>query len=750
MKNSTIRALTLGCCGLTALTWAAGASAQTVAPATAVPTDPSLSGAPGEIIVTAQKRAQNLQDVPISIAVVSGERLAAFHSKDMEDIAASVPNLYVERLPAADVIYIRGFGSSPSNFAFDQSVSLYQDGIYSGRGKQFESPFFDIERVEVLRGPQGALFGKNTPAGAISIVTAGPTATVQGGATASYDASLHGYETSGYLSGPIGDGFSGRIAGKLLHDHGYIKNVNTGQNDPHRMQGVVRGTLRYAPNDVFDATLKLEYAHTHNLGAPIVDASATDSSDVRHTRGADGHPFGFTEGENITSKNASITANYKLGDHTLTSVTGYSTYDANRTNAYVDDVPAVYLNRILENFKQASEELRLASPTHQFFEYVVGGYTDWSKYNLNYPQYYNLSFAQGAINSHFRQRAETYSAFGQGTLNFTKTLRLVGSVRYTRTDKTGHFDTVLQYGQPFGALTTANGKIGESNVDPSATLQYDIAQHVMLYATYGRGSKSGGFVSNTVGTTSDTFTFKPEKSTNYEVGVKASLFDHAVTIDVSAFHLRFKDLQTSTYDPTASPPSFLTQNAAAATSKGLEWSVGWRAAQNLRISWNGGYLKAKYNNFPGANCLARQALSVCDPTAPLGAPNNVANNNLAGYPLNFVSKWSGSIDAQHTLPLGAYKLMSTAQLNYRSRYYVSEDQSPIYGIQKGYAKIDLRFQFGDASDRWDVALVGRNLTNKRTYVYSFIWPAALTNNGPEVQKYLDETRSIAIEAGVRF
>ena len=156
-----------------------------------------------EVVVTAQKRAENVQNVPISMEVLTPKKLEAFHADGFRALA--VPNMNVGEIGGNQVIYMRGFGSPSQNYAFDQSVSLYVDGVYAGKSRQFSFPFFDQERVEVLRGPQGALFGKNTAAGAISIISAQPTSTFQGGATAIYNFGLHGYELSGFVSGPLTD-----------------------------------------------------------------------------------------------------------------------------------------------------------------------------------------------------------------------------------------------------------------------------------------------------------------------------------------------------------------------------------------------------------------------------------------------------------------------------------------------------------------------------------------------------------------
>ena len=703
------------------------------------------------ITVTAEKRAQNVQNVPISMTVVTGQQIAAFHDNDLHSLENSVPSLYIERLNWADTIYLRGFGSPPANFAFDPDVSMYVDGVYFGRPQQITEPFFDLERMEVLRGPQGALFGKNTAAGAINVVTAGPTDTFEGSATAAYNFSLNGEELSGYVSGPIDDTLSARLAVKILDDDGYINNVTTGDKNPRQKERLARLSLKYEPQSNLDVSGKIEYSETRTDGENSVIGSLTVPGKVSDIQYADGDPFGYRDAAYVSAFNSEATANYHFSDLTLTSVTGFSSFHADRANSYSMDVPAVFLNRVIENFQQASQEVRLTSPENQTFSYIVGGYFDWSKDDIGTPWNYNLlgGLLAGSLNSQFAQTAETYSAFAQGTYNIASDFRLIGSLRYTQIDKSGSFYTVLTSGVPLAGLTSDAAKINEGHLDPSLTAQYNLTDSAMLYATYGQGSKSGGFISDTPGTAQSAFVFKPERSTNYEVGLKSTFAEDTILLDVSLYDTIIKNLQTSVFDP-AHPGGFITKNAAAASSKGVETVLGWRPIDSLQLTFNGAYQDAHYDNYPGANCLARQTLAECDPSAPFSAPNSVANNNLAGAPLTYSSKWTGNLQVTHTLPLPHdLQFVTTLMPSYRSRFYNSDDQSLVYGVQKGFVKFDARLQLGDVDDRWDVALIGKNLTDKKTYSFSNAWPFPLTNY-PQATKYLDEPREVILEATMHF
>lgn len=703
-----------------------------------------------EIVVTAQKREQNLQDVPISIEVVSGEKLADFHANDIKSVMNYAPNVFVQTTAGNDVIYIRGFGSPPSNFAFDQSVSLYVDGVYAGRSRQAQAPFFDLERVEVLRGPQGALFGKNTAAGAVSVVSAGPTNTAEGAFTALYNFDLEGIDVSGYVSGPISDTLSARLAYRVVKQDGFIYNRATGHDDPETKQQLARLTVKWEPSNNFDLTAKLEYGKRDIVGGVSVSSPLTTSQDPQTNRFLERSALG-NEGSQTESVLASGIANLALGDYTLTSVTGYSWFKGNIVNGFDQTIPgtggdvvnnSVY-NSFPERFDQFSQELRILSPVGRTFEFVAGLYYDHSNYRLDQFQGFNILNLGGGpyfgrIDSRFNQKADSYSAFGQGTLNISDSLRLIGSLRYTLTEKDADFASRLVYG-PFAIrpISSAVGSISEGNLDPSATVQYDIARRVMVYATYGRGSKSGGFVSNTLGATSSTFTFQPERSRNYEVGVKSTLFDGRVVANVSAYDTQFKNLQVSVYQPSTS--SYLTGNAASATSKGIEGSLSLFLSPNFDISGSAAYQDLKYDDYPGAACLASQPVT-CNPLT----------NNLAGFRPTLASKFTGSVTAHAGFDLPSdLKFDITGIASGRSKYFNSDDQNPIFGVQHGYVKIDLRLQLADQENRWRLALVGKNLTNQLTTGSSFRLPAPITAVSRAIL-YLEPTRNIAVEAGFMF
>ena len=734
---------------------ASPALAQTSETTSASPASTAASTDEGgsDIVVTAQRREQNLQDVPISMEVLSGERMAQLNANDFKDAVNYLPNVFVQSTAGNDTIYIRGFGSPPANFAFDQSVSMYLDGIYAGRVRQAMAPFFDIQRVEVMRGPQGALYGKNTPAGAISIVSAQPTNRPEMGLTALYNFNLEGPQVSAYASGPLTDTLSARLAFQIRSQDGYIHNLRTGNEDASINEQLVRGILRWEPSSNFDYTLKAEYGHRDQRGGLTVSSPVGTPQRPVRERYTDETILGP---EGVTAQNVNIAGNgnLSLGDFTVQSVTGYSWFKSQIINGFDQNLPGggiaplVSANAYPERFRQFSQEFRLLSPTGGTLEYVVGAYYDHAKYNMQLRQFNTNGIGQQLATSHFDQTSETWSVFGQATLRLAEVFRVIGSLRYTHTTKDAAYSAAsvgpVIVPRP---LTTATGSRTDSNLDPSVTVQFDATDDIMLYASFGRGSKSGGFVSNTWGVVSNptspsqpAFEFNDERSRNYEAGIKATLFDRMVNFSAAYYNTRFSDLQVSFYRPSTS--SYFTGNAATATSQGVEAQLSIRPTRNFDITATGAYQDLQYDRFDHAPCLVWQG--------PACYAN--PNNSLAGVRPALASKWMGSVQAHGRFELGdSMALDLTGTASGRTRFYNSDDQSPLYGVQRGFVKYDARIQLGDIDNRWHVALVGRNLSNELTTGSAFQLPASLSGTGVgRAMLYVDPPRNIALEAGFRF
>jgi iron complex outermembrane receptor protein len=683
-----------------------------------------------EVIVVAQKRPENLQDVPISMTVLNAQKLESLDLNTIQDLQSYVPNLLVQSATVPNQYFIRGFGSQAANDAFEQSVSVYVDGIYGGRNRQFMVPFFDIDQVEVLRGPQGALLGKNTAAGAVVITDAKPTDTFQAGEILSYNFSLSGEDFFGFLSGPLTDSLNARLAVHYDDMPGWVHNTGTGTYDPDNNTKQVRPSLEFKPNDAVDIIAKFDYSQIYNTGNNLVQTSTTTST--LGTTKNEPTPFGIPEVDRTNSQNASVFGRFSLGFATLESISGYSAYSNTYNLGALAGAPEEFVVGFISGFSQYSQEVRLLSPTNQTIEYIVGAYFDTANFNTKNASTYNFGggFA-GAVQTLYTQNAKTWSGFAQVTWHVMDNLRVLGSVRYTHEPKDAYFEEVTLYGIPLATAAPLTGSESEDHTDPSATIQYDLMPNVMLYATYGQGSKGGGFVSNTRTVTAADFQFQPETSKSYEVGVKSTFLDKRLLVDVDLYDTKFTNLQVTTFDPTLL--TYITGNAASATSKGVEWSTGWIISPSWKFSTAGAYLDAIYNNFPGAQCLA---------TTPAADCSTAGTTNLAGTTLLGASKWTGNGELDFNHPLTSqWNLTAAAIASYRSGYFVSADQSPVYGYQSGFTKYDANVSV--IRGAWTISVIGKNVTNKLTKSFAYDF------SGVGVAD-VDPTRQIILQARARF
>ena len=487
-----------------------------------------------EIIVTATKRAENVQDVPISIAVVTGEVIDKFGIQDMSELQNFVPGLQVQQTFGSWAVRVRGLGSGITNLAFESSVPVYIDGMHCGRGKCLESAFLDMERIEVARGPQGALFGKSTIAGALNATTAKPTGTFEGYIKGGYEWENGGYTVNGVFSGPLSDTFRARLAFKQERLDGFTENPFVSNDEPEKASAVVRLSLAWDATENTEFNLKLESGESDTKGrnnqlvSPgLMSAVSSDpnpeykSDDKRRVSTG----VGVEDFYDYEWTLASLTVDTQLGDHTLTGILGYWEYD-NSWFLDADGTSDFILNTGLEDeFDQTSAELRLLSPNDQTLEYIVGVWYQTSNLRTRQtspfaPLFWQAvlpGFLHGAIQDvptgmdrNFERDSNAYSIYGQVTWNITERFRAIVDLRYTDEDQdvTGfsfpvtfpdNVNAVRYAGTPsFGhdAEYLFSQKRSDDSLDPSIRFQYDLNEDVMLYAGYAEGSKAGGMKAN--------------------------------------------------------------------------------------------------------------------------------------------------------------------------------------------------------------------------------------------------------------
>ncbi len=781
-----------------------------------------------EVVVTAQKRTESLQDVPISVSAMSGDRMAEANITNLESLTTYIPNFSMNQSGISNNITIRGV-SSGINPGFEQSTGMYVDGIYYGRGQLSRAPMFDLERVEVLRGPQPILFGKNSIAGAVSMITARPTQEFEGSISALYETEENRQDYRVVLSGPLTDTLSGRVSLMYRDLDGVYTNTFTGGDEKQEEEQVFRGSLLWQPTDDLSIHGKYEHNEFDDNGRNVELAESIVREDLVGTGvGVDyitaldnfvniGNnvlglqpPIGYSgiDGEldrvrggngdfhNTTSDVFVLTIDYALGDHTLTSTTGYLEYDFQQ-DCDCDFTSATIFNALQdEQFEQFSQEIRLTSPGGETFDYIAGFFYQTSELDfedsINVPEnsllrLLNPGFTDIRTNRFAEQESDMWALFAQVTWNFSDSMRLIVGGRYSEEDKeatkrqvhigsdgtqfpavdpSGQTPNVLWALNPlFGAFSIEpyeqiNGQRDEKEFNPLVTFQMDVLDDSMLYATYVEGFKAGGFDIRSNGHPDPAvvnaqnlgrgldivgvFEFEDESAESIEVGGKFR-FGGAVELNAALFYTEYTNLQTSQFDGVL---GFNVRNAGEAEIKGVELDGRWAVTQGLTLSGSVAYLDFEYTDFKNNQCYFGQ--QVLDPGAV--QPDGVTCD-ATGKRKEYTPELTGVVSADYVMPLGdSLELRTTVDVAYSDDYIFNPTLDP-RSVQDSYYRLNLRVALGDQGGKWDIAFIGQNLNDEDVVTYGGEGPlaGALTGGtGIGYYKFLDRPATYAIQGTYRF
>ncbi len=747
------------------------------------------SGGIQDIIVTAQKRSESLEKVPVSVQVLQGDALQATNRNSLEDLGTTLPAVHIVNTGSqANTLNIRGIGSGAGNPAFDQSVATFVDDIYIGRSRLIQSSFLDLDRIEVLRGPQSTFFGNNAIAGALNISTRKPDNHFDGYVRGLYG-SFGQFAAEGAVNLPFSDTLALRVAATAYGQNGWITNVSTGERQPHERSEAVRGTLRWNPVANFDATLKVEYSTskitggTGDIPGQFTDCPPPAGFKVNAIKNfcslaiAAGAPLGLDNDHNagilgqfasLDTNQQVLTLNYRLGGATLTSVTGHIAYDytAHQDNAGVGTLVST-ISFAPERYHQFSQELRITSATDRRIEYLAGVYyqSDTLSEVINgnspyitpsLPTYAALGLLTRAqvaaigtpigYNVSFDQKETIESAFGALTWNATSKLKLNLGLRGTRVHK--DFDGQIQYGQEIATYAQlvpytpdlqsalsfflgAPGNYPYTRTDKallgSAGVQYQITPAAMAYFTYSRGFKAGGF--NAVAPSPILGiaepTFGPEHVDSYEAGVKSKLFGNRILLNLDVFREDYSDLQVNALVQLVANATIAVANAASSRSQGVEMEAQFAPSRNFNLSANVTYLDARYQSYPNAA-----------PTAPQKAAG-AKTQNLTDRPLDFAPRWSGSVNAEfrHDIGIG-YRLTADLGPFFQSSYYNSAGTDDPTFLIGSNVRLDGKLTFESLGRRWAIDLIGKNLTNE-------VIPVSYGTNNVSGGK--EEPRNVAVQ-----
>lgn len=693
-----------------------------------------------EVTVTAQKREESLYDVPISIEVLDGQTLENDSIHDFEVMDERVPNFLVARSPGANAIFIRGLGSGSGSPTLEQSVVMFVDEIYAGNARQFQTPWLDVERVEVLRGPQGYLVGKNTSAGAIRFVSKRPGPDFEADILGEWDFERDGPTVTGVVSGPVSDKIGLRGAVKYRDVDGYIYNSLTGSDEPtdKQLAGRLIGTYDSGGLSIM---AKVEATNFDKDGNPYVMTSTIDNRPLDRTKesGSSAGP----DGDSIDTQNAALHINYKFAnDLTFSSITGYSAYESTHdTDADFFEADLAF-TRFYEDFDQVSQEFRLLSPVGETFDWIVGLYlhnTDLNEIRITDA----LFFPAASSHRTFVQSNDTVSAYGNVNWRLTPQWSVQAGLRYTDESKDATYVRIAGPGAwPDGignVVANISDSISDSETDGAISLQWRPSDPLMLYASYNEGHKSGGFQGAIPNATATAFRYGPEDAKSWEGGLKGAYASGS--FQVAVFNTKYKDLQVSAAvptDPNSTVFAFFTGNAAEATSKGVEFSGTYRFTDNFRVQGSVAWLDAKFDSYPDGPCHTGQPAD--DPAK--------GSCSLTGVDLPFAPRYSGFVTASYNRDLsGSMSLVGDLTVTFRDDFRTDAPNDPLF-VQKAYQKLDARVGLR-FNENWEVALVGRNLTDE--YTFGFGGSGSLAAHpvfgfAPDARMFpLDPPRTLAVQ-----
>ncbi len=719
----------------------AAAIAATMAGAAAAQDVPATGGLE-EITVTAQRREQSLQDVPIAISAFSGDQLTSRNITDTYDLVRNVPNLTGNSnvgVGTSTSLYIRGIGNAESIATFDVPVGTYVDDVYISRQNHNNFSMFDVERIEVLRGPQGTLFGRNTTGGAINVVMRKPGDEFKG----YFEAGVGRFglwQVRGSADLPVSDRFLTKFSGYKLKDDGYATQLSTGIKFNDRDATGGRIDLRFLPTDSLTADLVLEYVKDRNTNfLNLVDANDNRVINNRLLQGAlvgsfTGAKAALKPGNEAKTNAATLNLKWDINDAlSLTSITGYRKTDHDFLVDSGGELPRVTTTRgftplaNVGDHEQTSQEFKLnGSALSDTLTWVAGAY--WlSEDNVTDFANANTVVTTGvfsvAADRTMRNGLDTYAFYAQGDWQLADRWTATLGLRYT--DEKKDFTIDRNPGAAGVALSTAAVAAAgiplettEQVWTPRVALSYEIDNDVSVFVSATNGFKSGGWPARAAA--NNAFSpFKPEKVWSYEAGMRSQFFDNTLRMNVTAFYSITDDIQIPARIDFNGVQISTTSNPADLKNSGIEVDAEWAPNEDFSLVAGLGVQNAKYTSI-ASNVLAQAAACRANPAALFqGAPACNANfvdqfGNIA-TPIR-APDYTVSLNATYRFNLGPVKVSPTLGWNYSDEYAIGTTGSPqstngTWSGKQGYVNAQLAFDF-DNLPGLSVAVDCRNCADK--------------------------------------
>jgi iron complex outermembrane receptor protein len=694
---------------------------QAVAESSSGPKQATNAEGFGDIIVTAQRVEQRLQDVPAAISAISGESLANDGVARVSDLTARVPSLSVSRNLGVTNIYIRGIGNTFLNVGGDQSIAVHSNGVYIGRPRAQAIAFLDLDRVEVLRGPQGTLYGRNATGGAINIITRQPTDTFEG-RTALSIGNYGAVRLEGALGGPVSESVSVRFSGMYARHNGYGQNIITRNAVDDLEELGVRGTLKFKPSSQFNIVLSAEYYNAGDRGNPwhYLGPGRSDTVPLGLRRGgvvpADIRDIASDEDSMRSARifGASAIATWEVADHlTLKSISAYR--ESLSDSSSEADGTSTRLLRLdhYEKANQLSQELQATYSSGAitavgglfYFREKVAGSTLVRLLFVNPTAFGGSGPGEGVT--------DAYAAYGQLGVHITDKLTVTGALRYS-------YENRNTTGSSAGVALPFREAHWDA-VTPKVIVDYKLNNDVMLYASASKGFKSGTFL---IGNTNPVV--NPENVWAYETGLKSKLFDRRVQLNISGFYYDYSDLQVSRVVNN----NTLTENAAGATIKGIEVELAVKPWTGNILGLNGAYLDARFDSY--------QTLD--------GVRPELGILNLKGNKLPYSPDFSFSLRDEQSFRLGKNQFTVSADYAWTDDVFHDPFNLPSRG-QKANGILNGRISLNSPDKGWSFGVWGRNLTDETVRMTTIVSVASV---GYPMIGSLNDPRTFGVDASLSF
>lgn len=791
------------------------ALAQETAPAAPAEVNASAATEGGEIIVTARRRDERLIDAPVAITAISGRTLEAYGVTTFTDMATLVPGMLAGKAGAGSGVsmFLRGVGTSALSAGFDQSVSFVVDGMPMSRGREISISQYDVQRVEVLKGPQALFFGKNATAGLVTLTTNNPRDQFEAGLKVGYGFEGEDKYAEGYISGPLSETLLARFAFRASDSRGSLTNTAAltsldplGQvqrrNSKYRGGGETlsgRTTIVWNPSSDFSLQAKLGYTDRQDGGstdilervcgagrtAPLpadpfgtggypaspnagctIDGRADNvtlptevaSADYRYAR--DGRMYAH-----LKSGYAILTGTLTTDNFDLTSISSFYRFQQKDLNNVTGEgYPATFTQ--LADFRQYAEELRVQSKWDSAINILAGGFFSSSKFIFNTDSYF-FPFPISPVTNSFVSfkrdngfKGKSLSFFGDVTAELTDQIEATVGARWSRETRNSFQQALpghLFLQAAFPPNLRLEDRYRENDFSPQVTLRYKPSRDLTLYAAYKEGFKSGGFNLSqtlTAGATADAGRYGAERTRGGEFGIRGILLDGTLSLNTTAYYYDYLDLQVQTFDPTTI--SLRATNAGKLRVKGIEADFNWQLGK-FALRGDAAYNNAEYKNYVG-ECYGGQTIAAGCNLLP-GPTGAFTSQDYDGRTPPKAPRFAGRIGASYETPVLAsgWTLGLSGDLTYTSKYNFTDALRPD-AIQSAFAKIDASLNLSSPDDRWTVSLIGRNLTDKLVAMTAsdlpFTGGTGTGTVGPgvlaDMSAYVSEPREIYVQVGFKF